>query len=151
VALVEQDFTIEQGSTFILQFNLTQDDGKPLTLADSIGGSTLYSIGRYRFRTKFRRSKYRGESSFSLSSTTLLQLDETDNGNTMDGFYIITETPGTVRLVLTPPTTEDIKYGKYFYDIEAVNYFIDSDGNTAGEEVTKVLSGRMAVIAEATT
>jgi hypothetical protein len=145
VALVSQDFTIEQGSTFILQFNLRQDNNQPLQVAESVGDSTIYQSGPFTFRTKFRRSKYRGESAFTLSNTTLLQLDETDDGNTADGFYIITETPGTIRMVLTPATTSGIKYGKYFYDIEAVK------GASGEEEVTKVLSGRMVVTAEVTT
>jgi hypothetical protein len=48
-------------------------------------------------------------------------------------------------MTISPSSTTGIKYGKYFYDIEAVS------GTTGSFEVTKVLSGRMVVNAEATT
>jgi hypothetical protein len=147
MALMEQDFTIDQGSSFILEFNL-QDDANgflPLTTSNSAIPGTS-QIGRYTFRTKFRKSKYRGDVMFSLSTMNILQnATEDTRGRIADGFYVFAEHPGKVRMVISPATTSSMKYGKYFYDIEVVS------GLAGSYEVIKALGGRMNINAEVTT
>jgi hypothetical protein len=46
--------------------------------------------------------------------------------------------------VISSDTTASLKHGKYFYDIEVVQT------KASGVEVTKALSGRMDIEAEAT-
>ena len=146
MALMEQDFTIDQGSSFILEFNL-QDDANgflPLTIDSATTGTS--QIGKYTFRTKFRKSKYRGNAMFSLSTMNILQnATEDTRGRTADGFYVFAEHPGKVRMVISPATTSSMKYGKYFYDIEIVS------GLSGSYEVIKALGGRMNINAEVTT
>ena len=146
MALLEQDFTVEQGSSFIMEFELLNDDKTPLGLVvGSTGGVNTFDLGKYSFRMNFRKSKYRGTSAYGLSSTSVIQVgDEDTDGRTADGFYVIANSTGKVRMVMSPPSTAGIKHGKYFFDIEAVA------GSTGFEEVTKVISGRFAVTAEAT-
>ena len=144
MALTNQDFTIEKGASFILEFELTKDDGTSLELA-KLNGYNSYELKDYSFRTQFRKSKYRGITAiYTMSTTNLLQIDEEQMGRTTDGFYVIASKPGYVRFVLTPSTTASIKYGDYFYDIEVVR------GTTGNYEVTKALSGRMSIQEEAT-
>ena len=152
MALTVQDFTIEQGASFILEFELKKDDDTPLGLMTaSPNGVNTYDLGIYSFRMKLRKTKYGcltciGAVAYSLSENGIIQVGDDDTeGLTADGFYVIAGTPGKVRLTINPTSTAAIKYGKYFYDIEAVS------GTTGSFEVTKVLSGRMVVNAEATT
>lgn len=145
MALLEQDFTIEQGSTFLLEFVLRNDDNTPLGLTvQNRNVSNEFLIGEYSFRMKMRKSKYRGTSTYSLSNTSVLQVGDKDLGKTADSFYIISEDTGKVWMLISPSSTSAIKHGKYFFDIEAVK------GSTASEEVIKVLSGKFVVTAEAT-
>lgn len=152
MALSVQDFTIEQGASFILEFELKNDDDSPLGLsvASDIGVNT-YDLGKYSFRMKMRKTKYGcltcvGAVAYSLSTNSIIQVGDDDtDGRTADGFYVIAGTPGKVRMTISPSSTTTIKHGKYFYDIEAVS------GTTGSYEVTKVLSGRMVVNAEVTT
>jgi hypothetical protein len=152
MALDVRDFTIEQGASFILEFELKRDDNTPLGLTTpTANGVNTYDLGTYSFRMKLRRTKYGcltclHATAYSLSSNSVIQVGDDDTeGRTADGFYVIAGTPGKVRLTVNPSSTGAIKHGKYFYDIEAVS------GTTGSYEVTKVLSGRMVVNAEATT
>lgn len=145
MALVDQDFTIEQGSTFLLEFVLQNDDNSPLALTvQNPNVSNEFLIGDYSFRMKMRKSKYRGTSAYSLSSTSVLQVGDKDLGKTADSFYIISEDAGKAWMLISPASTSAIKHGKYFFDIEAVK------GSSGSEEVIKVISGKFVVTAEAT-
>ena len=144
MALKSQDFTIEKGSSFILEFELTKDDDTALELA-KLNGYNTYELKDYTFRTQFRKSKYRGITAvYALSTTNLLQIGDEQIGRTADGFYVLASKPGYVRFVLSPATTASIKYGDYFYDIEVVR------GTTGNYEVTKAISGRMSIQEEVT-
>jgi hypothetical protein len=146
MALALQDFSIEQGSTFVLQFDLKKDDGTALPTIGATGNPVNFVQGNYSFRMKMRKSKYRGNTAaLSISNTTVLGLNSPSYaGFTADGFYLVSPTIGRVRLVLSAETTAALKYGDYAYDIEAV------DSSSGAEEVTKVLLGKLEVIAEAT-
>lgn len=144
MALQEQDFTIEKGSTFILEFELTKDDGTALELA-KLNDYNQYALGNYSFRTKFRKTKYKTtNAAYSLSTVGILQIDEEQLGRTADGFYVIASKPGYVRFTMSPASTAGIKHGKYFYDIEVV------EGTTGNYQITKALSGRMSIEEEVT-
>lgn len=144
MALQEQDFTIEKGSTFILEFQLTKDDGAALELA-KLNAYNQYGLGNYSFRTKFRKTKYKsGNPAYSQSSVSVLQIDEEQLGRTGDGFYVIASKPGFVRFTMSPASTASIKHGKYFYDIEVV------EGTTGNYQITKALTGRMSIEEEVT-
>jgi hypothetical protein len=147
MALVEQDFTVEQGSSFIMEFDLLKDDNTALSLVTpSPDGVNTFQLGKYSFRMNFRKSKYRGTSAYGISENSVIQVgDEDTEGRTADGFYLIANHPGRVRMVIKPSSTASIKHGKYFFDIEAVA------GTTGFQEVTKVVAGRFEVTAEATT
>jgi len=146
MALVDQDFTVEQGSSFIMEFNLLNDDSTALNLVVPTANEVnTFDLGRYSFRMNFRKSKYRGTSAYGISNTSVIQVgDEDTEGRTADGFYVIANSTGKVRMVMKPASTAGIKHGKYFFDIEAVA------GTTGFQEVTKVIAGRFEVTAEAT-
>jgi maltoporin len=147
MALYAQDFTIEQGSSFILQFQLTDDNNKPLQLAvaDPLRPGSFLT-NNYFFRARIKKTKYRsGSDYFDIAANTLLQPGKRDNGEATDGFYIISEEQGTAKMVISAASTADIKYGKWYYDIEVVQT------KGGGLEVTKVLSGRINVEREVTT
>lgn len=148
MALARQDFTIDQGSSFILQFDLFDDNGTALKTVKEVAGSIgTFELGSFSFSMEARKTKYRGvTAALGLSgSPTLISLnDSIDKGNTVDGFYVFANRPGRVKMVLTPQTTAAIKHGKYFYDVEVIETI------TGGTEVTKALLGRMSVEAETT-
>lgn len=148
MALVRQDFTIEQGSSFILQFDLQDDtDSAIKTVKEDASSPGTFSVGDFEFSMQARLSKFRGTTAaFGVSgSPSLITLNDTEKkGNTMDGFYVFASRPGRVKMVLTPSTTAGVKHGKYFYDIEV------RETKATGTEVTKALIGRMSIEAEAT-
>lgn len=141
MALATRDFSIEQGSTFVLQFDLTDDDGTPLTT--TVGGN----LASYSFRMKCIRSKYGGNTAslLNISNTSVLPSGSaSDRGYTMDGFYVLAGVPGRVKFVISDITTAAVKYGRHDYDIEVV------DTKETGVEVTKAFVGKMTFVAEAT-
>ena len=143
MALSEQDFTIDQGSSFIMRFDLLKDDNSGLITIIPGATPNTYVANTYSFRIKLKKTKY--NSTVALSINNLIVIDNETDGNNVDGFYLITSTLGRVKLVISSNTTSNIKHGKYFYDIEVV----DTKPN-GGLEVTKVLSGRMEILAEVT-
>jgi hypothetical protein len=141
MALALRDFTVEQGSTFVLQFDLKNDDGTSL---NTVVGENL---GSYSFRMKCLRSKYGGLTGtlLDISNTSVLSTYyDADAGNTRDGFYVFSDFPGRVKFVISDVTTSTIKHGRHDYDIEV----IDTKGS--GVEVTKAFVGKMTFDAEAT-
>lgn len=146
MALASRDFTIDQGSTFLLQFTLTDDDG--IAIPTVTGGTASPQIGKFSFGMKCLRSKYGGltGSLLNISGVTMLGLSaSSDAGNTRDGFYVFAGVPGKVKMVISSSTTAAVKYGRHDYDVEV------SETKTSGTEVTKAFVGKMTFIAEATT
>jgi hypothetical protein len=146
MALVDQDFTVDQGSTFILQFDLKKDDNTPLVTTTTDQYAVLSSLTNFLLRMKIRKSKY-GTATLVLGITGnyVLQSNvDSTTGNTVDGFYFDSENLGRVKFVMSSETTADMKSGKYFYDIEVV------ETKGTGTEVTKAFSGRLDVDAEVT-
>lgn len=146
MALVDQDFTVDQGSTFILQFDLKKDDGTPLVTTTTDQYTFTSSLTNFLLRMKIRKSKY-GSATLVLGVTGnyVLQTNVSDiTGNTVDGFHFDSENIGRIKFVLSSETTSNIKHGKYFYDIEVV------ETKGTGTEVTKAFSGRLDVDAEVT-
>jgi hypothetical protein len=146
MALVDQDFTVDQGSTFILQFDLKKDDNTPLVTTTTDQYAALSSLTNFLLRMKIRKSKY-GTATLVLGITGnyVLQSNvDSTTGNTVDGFYFDSENLGRVKFVMSSETTADMKSGKYFYDIEVV------ETKGTGTEVTKAFSGRLDVDAEVT-
>lgn len=147
MALADQDFVVEQGSTFILQFDLRNDDNTALVTTVTNQYTATSSTTNISLRMKVKKSKY-GTSSpvLGITANSVLQANtQSTDGNTVDGFYFDAENQGRVKFVVSSTTTAALKHGKYFYDIEVV----DTKGN-GGVEVTKALSGRLDVQAEVT-
>jgi hypothetical protein len=146
MALVNQDFTVDQGSTFILQFDLKNDDGSPLVTTETNQYSTVSTATNFTIRTKIRKSKY-GAATLLLgvNENYVLQNNADENeGITVDGFYLDSENLGRVRFVLSSTTTASLKHGKYFYDIEVV------EAKGSSTEVTKLFAGKINLEAEVT-
>jgi hypothetical protein len=146
MALYAQDFTIDQGSSFILQFQLTDDNNNPLALAvaDPLRPG-MFLTNNYFFRAKIKKTKYRtGSEYFDIAANSLLQPGNREGGEATDGFYIISEDKGTAKMVISAASTAGIKYGKWYYDIEVVQT------KGGGLEVTKVLTGRINIEREVT-
>jgi hypothetical protein len=146
MALVEQDFLVEQGSTFILQFDLKKDDDTALTTTQTNQYTTIATTTDISLGMKVRKTKYGTNTPIlGITYNAVLQSNvESTQGNTVDGFYFDSENQGRVKFVISSTTTASLKYGKYFYDIEV----IQTKGS--GTEVTKALSGRVEIEAEAT-
>lgn len=146
MALVDQDFTVDQGSTFILQFDLKNDDNTPLVTTTTNQYTAQTSATNFSLRTKIRKSKY-GAATLLLGVTANYVLQTNSNetdGNTVDGFYFDGENLGRIKFVLSSSTTAALKHGKYFYDIEVV------ETKGAKTEVTKAFSGKLDIEAEVT-
>jgi hypothetical protein len=58
MALVEQDFLVEQGSTFILQFDLKKDDDTALTTTQTNQYTTIATTTDISLGMKVRKTKY---------------------------------------------------------------------------------------------
>lgn len=146
MALVDQDFIVEQGSTFLLQFDLRNDDNTALTTTIRNQYTATSSAANISLRMKVKKSKYgTSPAVLGITANSILQVNsESTDGNTVDGFYFDAENQGRVKFVISSITTAALKHGKYFYDVEVVNT------KTSGIEVTKALSGRMDVQAEVT-
>jgi hypothetical protein len=146
MALVEQDFLVEQGSTFILQFDLRRDDDTALPTTQTNQYTSTATTTDINLRMKIRKTKYGTNTPIlGITYNAVLQNNaENTQGNTVDGFYLDSENQGRVKFVISSNTTASLKHGKYFYDIEVVQT------KGSGTEVTKALSGRMEIEAEAT-
>lgn len=145
---LQTDLSVEQGSTFVLEFQVFNDELQPLDfLNNSINqfGTTVYSLDDYRLRMKIRKSKYRDPvlHSFGNTATYVFQPGSTQ-GFVQDGFFFLGGSTGFMRMVLTADTTATFKAGRYFYDIELVRLV---DG---GEIVSKIMNGKMEIDAEST-
>jgi hypothetical protein len=149
MALFTQDFSIDKGSSFILQFDLKRDDDTALdTLVGGTGSPpSSYALNTYSFRMKTIISKYGTKTPIlDIDNVSIIQATEdASTGNTADGFYLYGSPMGRVKFVISSDTTSTLKYGTYHYDIEVVNT------KTGGTEITKALAGKFNILAEVTT
>lgn len=142
------DLTIEQGSTFVLEFQVFDDLLEPVSLLDSFInelGLREYSFGDYHMRMKIKKTRFRNPELY-VSGTASNQIVQPFSplGYTADGIYFVGGQTGFARMVISAETTESFKAGRYFYDLELVKYI----GNH--EIVSKLLDGKMEIDAEAT-
>ena len=134
---LQVDLSLEQGSTFVLEFQVFDDELQPLDMLNSaIGGtgSLVYSLDKHTMRMKIKKSKYRDPVLFTLGSTATYAFQPGSTlGFVQDGFFFLGGGTGSVRLVLSADTTATFKSGRYFYDMELVR------GVSGGELVSKIM------------
>jgi hypothetical protein len=137
------DYRIEQGSTFVLEFQVFDDELVPLNLLE-YDGST-YSLGPYRMRMRIRRTKYRDSTVFTCGTTQnyVVQSGQSQEFTT-DGFYFLGGSTGVARFVVTSDTSNGFKPASHFYDVELVK------GLSGGDVVSKLMDGRIDLDAETT-
>jgi hypothetical protein len=145
---LQTDLALEQGSTFVLEFQVFNDELQPVNfLAEDLNasGTKVYSLDDYRVRMKIRKSKYRDPVLLNLGTTANYPFQPGSTlGFVQDGFFFLGGNTGFMRLVLSADTTTTFKAGRYFYDMELVRLI---DG---GEMVSKILSGKIEIEAEST-
>jgi len=146
---LNNDLSLEQGSTFVLEFQVFTDDLQPLSILNSSineFGTLVYSLDDYRARMKIKKSKYRDPVLFTLGSTaTQVFQPGSTQGFVQDGIFFLGGNPGFMRMVISSDTTTTFKAGRYFYDVELVQLV---DG---GEIVSKLMAGKFEIEAESTT
>jgi hypothetical protein len=149
MASLNADYSIEQGSTFVLEFQIFDEELQPVNLLASTSdiSGTTYSLDSYRMRMKIRRTKYRDSLMFFCGTTQNYVVQPTDENVefTQDGFYFLGGTAGIVRVVISSNSTGTMKACNYFYDIEMVKSI------TGGSVVSKLMSGKIDFDAETTT
>lgn len=145
---LQTDLSLEQGSTFVLEFQVFDDELQALNFLTSQAnefGTTTYSLDDHRVRMKIRKSKYRDPVLHTIGATANYAFQPGSTlGFVQDGFFFLGGNTGFMRLVLSDNTTALFKAGRYFYDIELVRLV---DG---GEMVSKILSGKIEIEAEST-
>ena len=143
------DLSVEQGSTFVLEFQVFTEDLQPLSLLNSSindFGRTVYSLDDYRVRMKIKKSKYRDPVLFTLGNTaTYVFQPGSTLGFVQDGIFFLGGSTGFMRMVISSNTTTTFKAGRYFYDVELVQLV---DG---GEIASKLMAGKFEIEAESTT
>lgn len=82
------ELTADQGSTFVADINLTEDDGSPINIANNT------------FQSQIRKSYY--------SSNVVANLTIT----------VISGANGNLQLTLDSANTANIKPGRYVYDVK---------------------------------
>lgn len=146
---LNNDLSIEQGSTFVLEFQVFTEDLQPLSLLNSSindFGRTVYSLDDYRVRMKIKKSKYRDPVLFTLGNTaTYVFQPGSTLGFVQDGIFFLGGSTGFMRMVISSNTTTTFKAGRYFYDVELVQLV---DG---GEIASKLMAGKFEIEAESTT
>jgi hypothetical protein len=142
------DLSIEQGSTFVLEFQVFNDLLEVVNLLDvaiNEQGNREYSINEFNARMKIKKSKYRSPELYVCGTTSNFVVQPgSAAGYTQDGIYFVGGQTGFMRVVMTAATTATFKAGRYFYDLELVQNI----GNY--EVVAKLLDGKMEIDAEAT-
>lgn len=142
------DFFIEQGSTFVLDFQVFDDQLAPIPLlSESTNdlGSKEYSLDKYTMRMKMRKSKYRSPVLYSCGTTQTFALQNgVTHSFTQNGIYFVGGSTGYARMVITDATTATFKPGLYFYDIEMV------ESLNPGTVVSRIGEGRIEIEAEST-
>lgn len=146
---INKDLSLEQGSTFVLEFQVFTDELEPLSMLNSTTnefGTKIYSLDDYRVRMKIKKSKYRDPVLFTLDDTeTYIAQPGSTQGFVQNGIFLLGGNTGFMRMVINSDTTTTFKAGRYFYDVELIQLV---DG---GEIVSKLLSGKFEIEAESTT
>lgn len=144
MASLNADYVIEQGSTIVIEFQVYDEDLKPVSLLNYHAGDT-YSFSSYRFRSKVRKSKYTDSVIYQCGITQNYIIQPgTTHEFVQNGFYLVGGTSGFVRMVIANDTTANFKYGNHFYDVEMVK------GLSGGDVVSKILSGKFDIDSEST-
>lgn len=145
---MQTDLSLQQGSTFVLEFQIFNDQLEPLDILNSSinsDGVIQYSLDNHTMRMNIKKSKYRNPVLLTLGTTSTYAFQPGDtSGFVQDGFFFLSSNTGSVRLVLSADTTSTFKPGRYFYDMELV------EGVSGGELVSKILSGKIEIEAEST-
>lgn len=141
------DLALEQGSTFVLEFQVFDDLLSPIELLEAYvdeNGTTKYQFTDFSARMKIKKSKYRTPELY-VSGTTMNYITQPGDtvGFVSDGIFFLGGSTGHMRIVITSDTTATFKAGRYFYDLELVE-------NAGGEVVSKLLGGKFEIDAEAT-
>lgn len=147
MASLDADYILEQGSTFVLEFQVFDEDLVPVPLlSQTIVGGNTYALSSYRFRMKLRKTKYRDTILYSCGTTQnyVVQPLGATQEFVQDGFHFVGGNTGFVRFVMTNTTTSSFKYGNHFYDIEMVKSL------TGGDVVSKIIAGKMDIDLEST-
>lgn len=108
-----EEFTIDQGADVAIQINLIDPE------TNSAKNLTNHSVA-----AKLKKN-YNSDSADTVSFTSVVATPPTD---------------GIVTLSLTNIQTNDLKQGRYVYDVELS--YVDSDANTI---VERILEGRIQV------
>lgn len=148
MAALATDLSIEQGSTFVLEFQVFDEDLNAVNfLQASVNefGTVVYSLTDYAARMKIRKSKY-NDTVIYTSGTTANYVSQPGRtgGFVQDGIFFIGGNTGFIRVVITSDTTDGFKSGRYFYDMELVR---TANGS---EIVSKILAGKVDIEAEST-
>ena len=106
-----EEFTIDQGADVALELHLIDKTG------------AVKNLSNYSVNAKLKKN-YNSDS----DDTTNFSAEVTDSPN------------GVARLSLTNTQTDNLKTGRYVYDVELS--FVDSDGDTI---IERVLEGRIQV------
>ncbi len=146
MASMNADYHLDQGSTFVLEFKVYDDDLQPIPLANLIGGTgSTYELGDYRFRMKAWRTKYRSSLIYSCGVTQNFVLQTgTTHEMIRDGFFVVGGNTGFVRLVIPWESSASFKAGINFYKVEMLKMV------AGGEIVSKILTGKLDIDAETT-
>ena len=141
------DLALEQGSTFVLEFQVFDDLLSPIELLEAYvdeNGTTKYQFTDFSARMKIKKSKYRTPELYVCGTTMNYITQPGDTaGFITDGIFFLGGSTGHMRIVITSDTTATFKAGRYFYDLELVE-------NAGGEVVSKLLGGKFEIDAEAT-
>jgi len=104
---IYSNLVIDQGSTFSADIDVTDSNGDPLLL-------TGYTVA--------------GQIRKSYSSTTAVDFDPAS---------VYSESGGVVRIGLSATTTNNMKAGRYVYDVEITK--------TSTSEITRIVEGQVEV------
>jgi len=107
-----EEFTIDQGADIAIQLDLVDINGAVKDLSDHTVAAKL-------------KKNYNSDSDGTTEFTAVVQEPPTD---------------GIVTLSLTNTQTDELRPGRYVYDVELS--FIDSDDNTV---IERILEGRIQV------
>lgn len=150
MAALNTDISLEQGSTFVLEFQVFTDDLVPLNLltpTENEFGTLVYGFDDFRARMRIKKSKYRTPILYTAGITAnYITQPGSTLGFVQDGIFFVGGSTGSIRIVVSAETTAAFKSGRYFYDLELVKTI-----GATGEMVTKLLAGKVEIDAESTT
>lgn len=146
MASLNADYHLDQGSTFVLEFKVYDDDMQPVPLTELVGGSGgSHALTDYRFSMKVWRTKYRSSLIYSCGTTQNFVLQPGDTHEMVqDGFYMVGGNTGFARMVIPWESNASFKAGINFYKVEMLKMV------SGGEIVSKILTGKLDIDAETT-